>query len=587
MDDGAPATPETASHPAPVYWDRETDLLVAGAGPAGMTAALVASLEGIDVILCEKAEQVGGTGATSAGTLWIPGNRQSAAAGFADSADDAARYLDGLLAGGPAGAAGAEMRALYLRDGPDVIDYLMEKTDVQFVPCGKHPDYRNNMPGAAVDGRAIIPANFDGRRLGRDFARVKPPIDEFMLMGGMMVGKLDIMNLIDRWRRPRAFLHSAKIVARYWLDRLRYRRGTRLVMGNALVARLFYSLKKRGVPVMFGAPVQELVFEGGAVAGAILGTAEGPVRVRARKGVVFATGGFAHNRRYRTNFMPKPTPPCSLAAETNEGDGLRIAEGAGAGIASAGHQASAFWTPVSVTYRADGTKGLFPHLSLDRAKPGLIAVNSAGRRFVNEAVSYHDFVEAMYRSNETVNTMPAWLICDSAFVQKYGIGIIHPGTRDLSAYAKTGYATVADSLEALAAKLKIKADAFADTVARHNRFAEEGSDPDFGKGDLELNRFNGDPAHGPNPCLGPIATPPFVAVAVWPAEIGCSIGLDTTPDGEVKNAAGEIIPGLYACGNDMSSVMAGSYPGPGTTLGPAMVFGWRVAMRAAGKARDL
>ncbi len=587
MDDGVTVTTSDATRLAKTAWDRETDLLVAGAGPAGMTAALVASLEGLDVILCEKAEQVGGTGATSAGTLWIPGNRQSAAAGFTDSVDDAARYLDGLLAGGSAGAAGAEMRALYLRDGPDVIDYLMEKTDVQFVPCGKHPDYRNNMPGAAVHGRAIIPANFDGRLLGRDFARVKAPIDEFMLMGGMMVGKVDIVNLVDRWRRPGAFLHSAKIVARYWLDRLRYRRGTRLVMGNALVARLFYSLKKRGVPVMFGAPVQELVLEGGAVAGAILGTAEGPVRVRAKRGVVFATGGFAHNRRYRNNFMPKPTPPCSLAAETNEGDGLRIAEGAGACIASGGHMASAFWTPVSVTYRADGTTGLFPHLSLDRAKPGLIAVNSAGRRFVNEAVSYHDFVEAMYRSNETVNTMPAWLVCDSAFVRKYGVGIIHPGTRDLSAFAKTGYAEVADSLEALAAKLKIKADAFADTVARHNRFAEEGSDPDFGKGDLELNRFNGDPAHRPNPCLGPIATPPFVAVAVWPAEIGCSIGLDTTPDGEVKNAAGDMIPGLYACGNDMSSVMAGSYPGPGTTLGPAMVFGWRVAMRAAGKARGL
>ncbi len=587
MDDGILAPPEDAPAAAHPAWERETDLLVAGAGPAGMTAALVASIEGLDVILCEKAEQVGGTGATSAGTLWIPGNRQSAATGFEDSADDAARYLDGLLAGGPAGAAGAEMRALYLRDGPDVIDYLMEKTDVRFVPCGRHPDYRNNMPGAAVDGRAIIPANFDGRRLGRDFARVKPPIDEFMLMGGMMVGKVDIVNLIDRWRRPGAFLHSAKIVARYWLDRLRYRRGTRLVMGNALVARLFYSLKKRDVPVMFGAPIQELVFDGDAVAGAVLATPDGPVRVRARKGVVFATGGFAHNKRYRNNFMPKPTPPCSLAAATNEGDGLRIAEGAGAGIASTGHQASAFWTPVSVTYRADGTKGLFPHLSLDRAKPGLIAVNAAGRRFVNEAVSYHDFVEAMYRSNETVNTMPAWLVCDSAFVRKYGIGIIHPGTRDLAPYAKSGYATVADNLEALAAKLKIKPEAFVDTVARHNRFAEEGSDPDFGKGDLELNRFNGDPAHGPNPCLGPIATPPFVAVAVWPAEIGCSIGLDTTADGEVRTAAGEIIPGLYACGNDMSSVMAGSYPGPGTTLGPAMVFGWRVAMRAAGKARGL
>lgn len=560
-------------------WDIETDLLVAGAGPGGMTAALVAAIEGLDVVVCEKAEQVGGTGATSAGTLWIPGNRPSREAGFADSPEEAAKYLDALI--GDDDASGH--RRAYLKDGPDVIDYLMDKTDVQFLPCGLHPDYRNNVAGAASAGRAIIPQNFDGRLLGRDFDRVRPPIPEFMLMGGMMVGKVDIISLLGRYNSIAGFKHSAGIVLRYLTDRLRFRRGTRLVMGNALVARLFHSLKKRDVPVLFGAPICEFVKEGDAVIGAVLETGQGKRRIRARRGVVLATGGFAHNPKYREAFMPAPTPQYSMAADSNTGDGLMLAESVDAAMDSERHQGAGFWTPVSVTKRDDGSQGLYPHLAMDRAKPGLIAVNAAGRRFVNEAVSYHDFVEAMYRSHETAPTMPAWLICETSFVAKYGLGAIHPETRNLSKHAANGYITVAESLDELAGKIGVDAAGLNDSVSRHNGFARAGADEDFGKGDLELNRFNGDPSHAPNPCLAPIENGPFAAMAVWPAEIGCSVGLSTNPDGQVLDGGNAPIAGLYACGNDMGSVMAGAYPGPGTTLGPAIVFGWRAAMHAAGR----
>ena len=221
---------------------------------------------------------------------------------------------------------------------------------------------------------------------------------------------------------------------------------------------------------------------------------------------------------------------------------------------------------------------------LDRAKPGLFAVNSEGQRFVNEACSYHDFVEAMYRSHEVINTMPAWLICDSTFVFKYGIGTIHPGTRNLRKYAEIGYATISNTISDLATSLGINENKLGNTVRRNNEFAATGIDPDFGKGDLELNRFNGDADNKPNPCLGYIEKPPFVAVAVWPAEIGCSIGLKTNINGQVLNQEDKEIVGMYACGNDMSSIMAGCYPGPGITLGPAIVFGYRVAMHAAGRA---
>lgn len=560
-------------------WEIETDLLVAGAGPGGMTVALVAAIEGLEVVVCEKAGQVGGTGATSAGTLWIPGNSPSRDAGFEDSPEAAAKYLDALIGDDdPSGH-----RRAYLQDGPDAIDYLMEKTDVQFLPCGLHPDYRNNMPGAASSGRAIIPQNFDGRLLGRDFNRVRPPIPEFMLMGGMMVGKVDIVGLLGRYKSVGAFCHSASIVLRYLMDRLRFKRGTRLVMGNALVARLFYSLKKRNVPIYFNSPIRQFEKDGDAVIGAVLEMPDGDVRVRVRRGIVLATGGFAHNPKYREAFMPTPTPHYSMAPESNTGDGLVLAETVDAAIEPDSHQGAGFWSPVSVTNRADGSQGLYPHLAMDRAKPGLIAVNAGGRRFVNEAVSYHDFVEAMYRSHETANTMPAWLICETRFVTKYGLGAIHPETKDLSNHVESGYVTVADSLAELAQKIGVDADGLLDSVARHNDFARAGMDEEFGKGDLELNRFNGDPSHSPNPCLAPIENGPFAAMAVWPAEIGCSVGLSTNPDGQVLNVDKSPIPGLYACGNDMGSVMAGAYPGPGTTLGPAVVFGWRVAMHAAGR----
>ena len=190
-------------------WDREVDFLVAGAGPGGMTAALVAALEGLNVLICEKSEQVGGTGATSAGTLWIPENSQSRDAGYIDSANEAGAYLDALIGDG-----GDARRDAFLAHGPKVIDDLVARTDLQFVACGQHPDYRNNLPGAALSGRAIIPEAFDGRLLGREFRRVRPPIDEFMLFGGMMVGKIDIARLLGRYRSLGNFAHSIKLLLR-------------------------------------------------------------------------------------------------------------------------------------------------------------------------------------------------------------------------------------------------------------------------------------------------------------------------------------------------------------------------------------
>jgi succinate dehydrogenase/fumarate reductase flavoprotein subunit len=574
------AKPTMSKQQASAFPDVATqtvDLLVIGAGAAGMAAALFAKLKGLDVLLIEKSNKIGGTTATSAGTLWIPGNTQGKEAGDEDSVSEAALYLDGLITSHTPRT--RRQRAAYLATGVEAIDYLQANTEVKFLPCGLHPDYRRKS-GAAKRGRAIVPAPFDGRVLGANFERLRPPIPEFMIFGGMMVGKVDIPRLIGRFQSPANFIYSAGLFLRYLTDRLRYSRGTRLMMGNALVGRMYYSLLKLGLRPQFDTRLDELVMPAGVVTGARITGPSGSGLVTTRKGVILATGGFAHNDAYRQRLMPNPSPTYSLASETNHGDGVAAAEALGARVSLGENGKGGFWSPVSVTRRKDGTRGLFPHLLLDRGKPGLIAVNRAGRRFCNEADSYHDFVEAMYKSNDRDSSIPSWLICDGAFIRKYGFGHIYPGTRDVGAHVASGYVVHGKSPEQLAAKLGIDPAGFKTTLERYNEQAGRGVDEDFNKGHSELNRFNGDPAVKPNPCIGPVGIGDLYAMEVWPAEIACSAGLSTDEDARVVDQQERPILGLFACGNDMASVMADSYPGPGTTLGPAVVFAYR-AVNAA------
>lgn len=551
------------------------DLLVVGAGAAGMTAALVAAHAGLRVLLCEATQQVGGTSATSAGTLWIPGNRHGAAAGHADRIEDADRYLQALC--GPEDARG--LRRAYLDSGNEAVEWLEAHSQVRFTSAGVHPDYLE-LPGAAAAGRALSSLPFDGRLLGRDFARIRPPIAEFLLLGGMMVSKADVAALVRRWSSPRALLHSAGLVARHALDRLRYPRGTRLVMGNALVARLFASVRAAPIELRFGWRLQALVFDPQRCVGARFETDTGLRSVTVARAVVLACGGVGHHAGMRRELLAAGESAPSLMCASVRGEGISAARDVGAVLER--HEDSAFfWQPVSRVAHAGRAPGLFPHLFLDRAKPGLIAVDARGQRFVDEACSYHHFVLAMRARIAQTGQIGAWLVCDATFVRRYGLGAIAPGTRRLERWVSRGYVSVGQTLAELARRAGIDGAALAATVQDMNRAAQLGVDPVFGKGSTRLDRFNGDPAHRPNPCLGPIAQPPFVALPILAADAASSAGLATDADGRVLNAAGEPLAGLYACGNDAASVMRGTYPGPGASLGPAIVFGYRAARHAA------
>lgn len=553
----------------------DVDIVVMGSGAAGLSAALFAALEGLSVLVCEKSNLIGGTTATSAGTIWIPGSRQASRAGLNDSVEAAQQFLALELNG----FGGAHLRRAYLEAGPDAIEQLERKTDVKFAATAHHPDYHDGV-GSATGGRALTPLPFDGRRLGSDFALLRPPIPEFMILGGMMIGKEDIFHLVNRYRSLKSLRHSVRLVVRHMMDRMCYRRGTQLVMGNALVARLLYSLRKQpNVQIELKRTVLRLVTEQDRVVGVVTDENGSSRTIRARRGVVLASGGFPQSADWRGKLMPNPmSDQRSLGFRGNVGDGLTLAQSVGGSI-ERDHDAPAFLVPVSILCREDGSVGQYPHVYLDRAKPGIIAVNKSGRRFVNEADSYHDFVLAMYR---TPDAIPAHLICGSDFVARYGIGLVPPGAHDLSTYTRSGYLIEAASLEELAGRIGVPADVLGQTVVHYNEGACAGVDHDFGRGGTELNRFNGDPEHGPNPCVGPITGRKYYAMALYPGDIGTSVGISTNEDARVLDQNGREIPGLYACGNDMSSIMRGRYPGPGITLGPAITFAYRAIAHAAG-----
>ena len=557
-------------------WDEDYDFVVLGAGAGGMTAALVASIEGMRTLMIEKTGHIGGTTARSSGTVWIADNPEQRRLGISNDAAQACTYLD-LLAGAPTDKS---LRDAFVASGSRMLEYLEQHADIRFRAYPHAPDYRQEFAGAAQGGRPLEPLPFDGRTLGENFKRVGWPIRELMLFGGMMVTRGEATQLLRCATSLTSCALAVRLLFRYAADRLRFRRGTRLVLGNALAARLYAKLLEHEVPVWFDAKTRRLVVEQDRIAGLVVERGGSLIRVRARRGVVMAGGGFPANPTLRNRYLPSPVAQYTPAYEGCVGDTLQLALDAGATLGTPGLD-NALWFPSSVATREDGTTAVYPHIVLDRAKPGLLAVNSAGQRFVNEAVSYHEFVRAMYRSHQAVPTIPAMLICDRRFVWKYGLGMIRPMTPSLNSYIKSGYLQVAPTLKALAEKIGVEPATLTKTVARHNAYATTGIDAEFGKGGNTFDTGNGDASHRPNPCIGPISKAPFCAVAVYPAPLGTSLGLKTNASAQVCNASGTPIAGLYACGNDMHTIVGGEYPGAGSQLGPAMTFGYLAATSAA------
>ncbi|CAB3796239.1 FAD-dependent oxidoreductase [Pararobbsia alpina] len=558
--------------------DDEYDVIVVGAGGAGMTAALCAAISGARVLLIESTEYVGGTTAYSAGTTWIPCTSHTKAVGGDDCPERARTYLQAVVGDESTGA----LRDAFLDAGPKAVAFLEAHSQVQFRARPYHPDYQSELEGATVRGRALEPLPFDGRTLGRAFSLVRPPIPEFTVLGGMMVDKDDIGHLLKMTRSFRSLAHSIKIVGRHAVDRMGQPRGTRLVMGNALVGRLLGSLLDRKVSILVRARVEELHSDARGVSGVTVSQDGTRRRIAAKGGVVLASGGFNRHPTRRQTMLPDIKEEWCACAPGATGAAQDLAIKAGAQYGK-GTTTSAFWAPVSLRKRADGSTAVFPHFLMDRGKPGTLVVDRAGRRFVNEAISYHRFGLAM-QSQKDRETVPAFLLTDAVGLRKYGLGMVRPGGKGLAPFLADGYLIKGDDLASLAERLNVDARTLSETVAEMNANAANGMDPQFHRGETEYQRFNGDASAGfKNPCLGTMGTAPYYAVRLYPGDIGAATGLVTDEAGRVLGEGRTPIPGLYACGNDMQSVMGGTYPGPGVTIGPALTFAYLAAKDAVGR----
>lgn len=567
----------TAVHPDIHGLPGAIDLIVLGSGAGGLTAALTGALYGLRCMVLESEPVIGGTTARSSGTVWVPDNHHMRAAGITGDRALAETYLTALV--GERGD--LALWQAFLDLAPQMLRDLESRAGLRFRPFMAAPDYRQDQPGAAPGGRPLEPLEIDGRLLGDDFARLAWPLPELMLFGGMMITRAEAAQLLGADRSLHAAVLGLRLVARYLRDRLRHARGTRLVLGNALVAQLLQALRQHGVPVLTEARDARLIREdgGGRVSGVRFTYAGQTLTLDARCGVVLAGGGFPASTAWRARHLPTPSPMHSPAAPGCIGSSLQAGLAVGAVLGQNG-QDNAQWFPSSIMTRTNGSTAVYPHIILDRAKPGALVVNAHGQRFVNEAVSYHEFVRGMYFAKGGPH-VPVWMICGRDFIRRYGLGLIRPRTPSLRRYLRNGYLTKARSLTALAAALGLPAGALGETVTRFNRFATTGRDTDFGRGETCYERANGDGAHGPNPCLGPLAGPPFYAVALWPTPLGTSLGLRADGRGRALDESGAAIAGLYVCGNDMHSAFGGEYPGAGAQIGQAMSFAWAAARDAA------
>jgi succinate dehydrogenase/fumarate reductase flavoprotein subunit len=561
----------------------ECDVLVIGSGAGGLSAALASAKRGLSTIVAEKADVFGGTSIWSGGWIWIPCNDMANRDGVIDSPDNARRYLKERL--GP--QYDARLVDAYLEAGPRMVHEYMRDTCVQFEPGGYiFPDYHPESPGSMHGGgqsRSLRPVAFNGRELGRDTVRKMRPMLPQLTLFGMLIGSLvETQHFINATRSLTSARFVMRKTLRYLADRVLHGRDMSLVNGMALVGRHASALEKLGVPIWVGAPAVELVLEDGEVRGAVLEHRGKKIRVRARRGVVLASGGFPHDEARKRRLYSHVRAGGShfgIAPPSNTGDGLSLGESAGGEVIQ-DRPWNCLFMPASRLPGVDTTPAVFPHI-WDRSKPGFIAVTPAGHRFVNEAASYMSFGQAMVQASKGTADVRAWLICDSAAIRRYGLGIARP-MLPLGRHLRSGYIVQANDIDALAQRIAVPAEALKETIAEYNADAVRGVDSKFGKGSDPFSRFQGDPDVKPNPNMAPLTKRPYYAVEIFCADFGTFTGLRTNAHAQVLNGrTGEPIRGLYAAGNDMATMMGSHSVGGGITLGPAMVFGYIAACHLA------
>lgn len=552
-------------------WDRSVDLLIVGSGGGGMVAALTALDSGLEPLVLEKQDLIGGSTGMSGGMVWLPDNPLMKAAGIPDSHADGMAYFEDVV-GDIGEASSYARREMFLTAGNEMIDFLVRR-GVRLVRCPGWSDYYPNHKGGNAAGRAVEGVPYDAAALGAWSDRVQPSMGKNY---GFVIKTNELRAVQYFNRSPRAFATAMRVFLRTRAARLR--RREMLTNGASLIGQMLKAMldQRPEPPIWTGAALDDLLVEDGRVVGARVARGGSTVNIQAREGVLLAAGGFSRNADMRRRYSGRQPNDgqWSIANAGDTGEALRTAMALGA---KTDLLDEAWWLPM--VFLADPGAA---SLGSGRQRPGAIYVDGSGKRFCNESNSYVEVGKAMYAAK----AVPCWQVFDQGYVGRYVSGANPFKKRGISqALIEQGAVKRAVTVGELARQIDVPPQALAQTIERFNGFAADGLDPDFGRGQSAYNICLGDPGYKPNAALGPLNRPPFYATRVFPADVGTCGGVITNEHAQVIDESDRVIEGLYATGNITATVMGRKYLGAGGSIANTMIFGYVAARHAATNSR--
>jgi 3-oxosteroid 1-dehydrogenase len=540
------------------------DLIIVGSGAGALVAAVTAKAAGLQPLLIEKTELIGGSTALSGGILWLPNNPLMAREGIADSRAESITYLANFTRDDDLDSTPAR-RAAFVDAIPEMIG-AMETQGMKYRNCPGYCDYYDHLPGGNAFGRSIQAELFNLNELGAWKSRFRRS------PGAMPLATSEAQRLLLMKRTSAGAKMAAQLGARAAVQKVT--RRDVVGSGGSLQGRMLQIALRMGVEIWTETMLLDLDMQNGKVVGAHLERAGEPVHVAASKGVLIAAGGFARNLKMREQYQPHPASDRWTKANPGDtGEVIQIMERAGAGL---GMMDQAWWIQTLI-FPETGPH----HAVLETCKPHSIMVDGSGSRFVNESASYMEIGNAMYERNKTVSAIPAWHVVDARYHRQYFYNTKPPG-KIPEQWLSMGWMKQGATLAELAVACGVDPAGLEATVDRFNHFCREGKDADFARGDNVYNRYYGDPTVKPNPCLGTIEEGPFYAAPLVTGDAGTCGGALINEHAQVMRPDGSVISGLYAAGNSTASLSGPYYAGAGLSIGASSVFGYIAARHMAG-----